>query len=741
MTSRLPPRLCGLLLAIGLACGVAWPAAPSGQSLPTRRPPAGQAGDAPTEGQAASGATPPGTPAAGSQGAAADQPARPTFRTEANYVRIDAFVTSDGEPVRDLTREDFAVFEDGVAQRIDQFEHVEIRGGSVPRTAREPSTVAESRAAAEDPRVRVFVVFLDTYHTGVAGSHRMQRALATLLQRILAPEDLFAVMTPEMSAADITFGRRTEGLEQMLAKYWTWGRRGQIADRDPEEDAYTICYPEQQFGDLARQLIDRRRERLSLAALRDLTVYLRGVREERKAVLAVTDGWRLFRPDPALTKVGPQTQVPWVPTPGLGPGGRPTSDVDRARAGSGALPLGNCERDRIDLASVDHAFEFRELEGVANRANVSFYPIDSRGLPVFDEPIGPDQPPLVSVDQRVLASRIESLRELAANTDGLAVVNSNDIEGGLRRIADDLTSYYLLGYYSTNGTLDGKFRRIDVRVTRPGAAVRARRGYRAPTADEVGAAAASAAALAVSEETAVVQRAIAGLASVRPEVKLRTAVGWRPGVEAGARHVWAVAELDPTILRGVEWASGGVAEARLADAGGTPLATVEVPFAGGSGGPVAIDLGAAPVTAGDYVVRVRVRPAGGGLPYADTTRLVVPVAACSIGSARLLRRGPATGTSYVPSADPRFRRTERVRLEWPVRGTLADIEAQVLDRTGKPMALPVALTAREDAAAGVTWQTADLAVAPLAEGEYAVRLRGRQGEASCDALVAFRVIP
>ena len=55
----------------------------------------------------------------------------------------------------------------------------------------------------------------------------------------------------------------------------------------------------------------------------------------------------------------------------------------------------------------------------------------------------------------------------------------------LQRIVDDLSSYYLFGYYSTNTKLDGRFRNITVRVNRPGARVRARRGYRGRTADEL----------------------------------------------------------------------------------------------------------------------------------------------------------------------------------------------------------------------------------------------------------------
>ena len=74
---------------------------------------------------------------------------------------------------------------------------------------------------------------------------------------------------------------------------------------------------------------------------------------------------------------------------------------------------------------------------------------------------------------------------MAAETDGLAVVNSNDIERGLTRIVADVGSYYLLGYYSSNDKLDGKFRAIKVRVKRPGVDVRARRGYLAATEDEI----------------------------------------------------------------------------------------------------------------------------------------------------------------------------------------------------------------------------------------------------------------
>src|SRR5215208_3973653 len=82
---------------------------------------------------------------------------QPTFRVEANFVRVDVYPTVDGKAVRDLTAADFELVEDGVPQKIETFEHVEVRGGGPQEARREPNTVREGRAMAEDARSRVFV--------------------------------------------------------------------------------------------------------------------------------------------------------------------------------------------------------------------------------------------------------------------------------------------------------------------------------------------------------------------------------------------------------------------------------------------------------------------------------------------------------------------------------------------------------------------------------------------------------
>src|SRR5262245_4548799 len=90
-----------------------------------------------------------------------DQP-RPTFRTEANYVRVDLYAMRNGQAVEDLRQDEIEVLEDGVRQDVVNFEHVHVRPAGPQDSRIEPNTVRESRQMAADPRARVFVIFLDT---------------------------------------------------------------------------------------------------------------------------------------------------------------------------------------------------------------------------------------------------------------------------------------------------------------------------------------------------------------------------------------------------------------------------------------------------------------------------------------------------------------------------------------------------------------------------------------------------
>ena len=144
--------------------------------------------------------------------------------------------------------------------------------------------------------------------------------------------------------------------------------------------------------------------------------------------------------------------------------------------------MSECERDRQTLAMIDNDDQFRRLLDEANRANASFYPVDPRGLAVFDSIIGAGVS--LQADLARLRTKRTSLRRLASGTDGLAVVSTNRLTENLHRVVEDLSSYYLLGYLASGVEMNGTFHEVKVRVSRPGVDLRARRGYLASSREE-----------------------------------------------------------------------------------------------------------------------------------------------------------------------------------------------------------------------------------------------------------------
>src|SRR5687767_2286382 len=87
----------------------------------------------------------------------AQQPAQPTFRAGANYVRVDMYATQDGQAVNDLKAEEIEVLEDGVPQKLEDFEHVLVRPASASQKGSvvEPDGLGRSREAADRKSTRL----------------------------------------------------------------------------------------------------------------------------------------------------------------------------------------------------------------------------------------------------------------------------------------------------------------------------------------------------------------------------------------------------------------------------------------------------------------------------------------------------------------------------------------------------------------------------------------------------------
>jgi VWFA-related protein len=665
----------------------------------------------------------------------------PTFRTEANYVRVDVYPTRNGQPVQDLIAEDFEIVEDGKPQSIQQFERVVVSPAGPQPLRAEPNTIGESRQLVANPRNRVFVLFLDVQNVSVEGAWHAREPLIRLLDRFLGPDDLVGIMTTRMSAADVVLARKTEVIASGLRDIWPWGERHTLL-QDDKERQYELCYTERELAPVVAEMIARKRERQALEALNELVLYLRDMREERKAILTVSEGWVLFRENHDLTRprvVNQMTgQTESVPAPdpiGVGPDGRLTLHNRPTVYSSSNISKEECDRDRLSLSLIDDDRYLRDnVIGEANRANATFYTIDPRGLPVFDTPLGPGPPLDIITDAAVLRTRLDTLRMLAESTDGMAVLNNNDLDSGLKRIATDLSSYYLLGYYSSNAKLDGKYHTIKVRVKRPGIEVRARKGYTSPTEEEVLSAKRAAAASAPKADAAV-NSAMAALSRLRPETRFSmNAVPIASGPARAVSTIWIAGEL-PASQANNPWSKGGTVSLDVR-AGGTSATARVALEAGQRTFAIPIKL-QSPVQSGALDIRATLAGTDPDAErFADTLSLDLQSASTQ---PMLYRRGPATGNRLLPAASFQFSRTERAHLEFAVGADVKPSGARLLTRTGQPLTMPVTTGERTDDQTGQRWLTADITLAPLGAGDYVVEVAMTSGGAERRIVTAIRV--
>ncbi len=665
-----------------------------------------------------------------------EQEQMPRFRAGANLVRVDAYVSKDNVALTDLKAEDFALFEDDKPQQIENFQLVQARAPNPQSERRDPTNVREMNQQAEDA-ARVFTLFFDRMFVQVSGSYRARKPIIDTLDRVIGPDDMVGVMTPEMSPGSITYSRRTGSIERAVTDTWHWGERGRVGKSSPEEQALEMCYASD--PDVAKELIARLREQQTLDALKALVTHLEVMRPERKFVMVFTEGWPLYRSNQALTRVL-GGRVPTGDPVGVDPrtGGLRAAGAPDPKTGSQSTEA--CDRQRTMLAYIDHEVEFRELLQRANRANVSFYPIDARGLVVFDTPIEWGVPP--AVDAAWLTRRYDNLRTMAAQTDGEVVLNTNDVSTAMQKVFADVGSYYLLSYYSTNPKLDGRFRRIRVEVKRPDTEVRARPGYLAPTEAEARAAGAAIerAGAAKNSTPPTVTRALDAIAPARGNLPVRVQAA------GGRNSIRAIVELDVATAKQPEWLSGGTLRVTI-----EPERTTGAVAAGSQTITMAVEPGQRsiwvgspeqPLKPGRYSVRAELTPRNGRVPIQVTTFATVPLETAEVGTGALAsRRGPSTGLAYIGTADPRFRRTERLRLEVPLSGEGFTATGRLLTRQGSPMPLVVTYTARTDEVTQQRSGIADVTLAPLAAGEYVLEISIEKNGKTEVVSYGFRIIP
>lgn len=144
----------------------------------------------------------------------------------------------------------------------------------------------------------------------------------------------------------------------------------------------------------------------------------------------------------------------------------------------------------IDRTGIENQSELRAATNAAVRANLAFYTMDIRGLQALvaggeaqNASLRGTSPYSGQSTLNALNSNFstqETLVTLAADTGGRAFLDSNDFSKVFKGVQEDTSTYYVLGYHSTNPARDGRYRRIRVSLNRPGVKIEFRRGYYAP---------------------------------------------------------------------------------------------------------------------------------------------------------------------------------------------------------------------------------------------------------------------
>ena len=394
--------------------------------------------------------------AAASIGVAAQQapsgPAgQPTFRSAVTAVTTDVITRDkDGRFVSDLTKDDFTVLEDGVAQTITSFTLVHggrnFTGLAAPEAAAAPEgIVLPKRRVVQDVAGRVVFIFVDDIHFEPEYTPHVKRIIEDLGQNLLHDGDLVAMLSsgPSSIATGLTYDRklivsaasriRGSGLTSAEIFQNLETSRGPVGVRDRAQQAFYTAYG--LLNDL-EQVQNKRKVLLYISVGYDFDPFAEGRNSSDRI-----QGGRFS--DPLRFLYQNQQDNPYFEL------GRATADIDLTRY-------------------------MRELILTANRANVSIYSVDPRGLQgVVDAGQYLDQ----SEWRTYLQKTQSTLRTMAEDTGGFAVVNVNDFPAEFKKIDAETSDYYILGFTSSNPDTLKRVRELEVKVSRPGIDVSARKAY------------------------------------------------------------------------------------------------------------------------------------------------------------------------------------------------------------------------------------------------------------------------
>jgi VWFA-related protein len=376
--------------------------------------------------------------------ASQQQPGQPVkFTAESNLVVVDVTVKDKaGNPVEGLKQEDFTILEDGKPQKIAVFEFQKLT--MEPEPPPPPVTLADQLELPKTPKTvitaetpgqvqyhnkRLLVFFFDFSSMGIPEQLRAQQAALEYLDKRITKDDVVAILLYTSMLLVKTDFTADRDLLTDIVKGLPIGEMSELAgladtgDENSEDTGAAFVADETEFNifNTDQKLAAIEKAARTLAAL-----------PEKKALLYFAGG---------VSKTG-----------------------------------------------VDNQAQLEASINAAVKANVAIYPIDTRGL-MADPPgggaakagsrgAGIFNGSVYNSQRAQINNSQETLVTLAADTGGKAFLDSNDIVAGIEQAQEAIPSYYVIGYYTTNGAEDGRFRRISVKLNNGSSArLEHRQGY------------------------------------------------------------------------------------------------------------------------------------------------------------------------------------------------------------------------------------------------------------------------
>ena len=388
----------------------------------------------------------------------------PIFRSTVDAIELDAFVVdAEGNPVTDLTADDFEIIEEGRPQEITAFAVVNI---PIETTTHPVATSIVSDVRTNEQREgRIYLFAVDEIPAALVP--RLRLRLRQFVEKHFGENDTAAIVYvgrgKSTDGQDFTNNRATllrsidrlsggfggGDLETSAANSAGVAAAIAAATAAATADSAAAGGAASNAASTANSAVDLGGNILAnyegefllrsrMLSLRTLTEFMANMRGRRKSIIYVTTG------------------------------------------------IGTSVYEALDYSGGVRSIAIEDLHGAitaATRGNVSIYPMDPAGITPgrdISEDTVPQPDNAVTVPSSTAIGRMQDLRSLAETTGGFAIVDTNNYEDAFTRVVRENSTYYVLGFSTSTPRTDGKFHPVEIRVKRPGLQVRSRTGYLAP---------------------------------------------------------------------------------------------------------------------------------------------------------------------------------------------------------------------------------------------------------------------